>query len=100
MKSAQYRVCISTEIPKAFTGNSPFFYAESKWYRQLYPLYQSNHVLQKTHWILLTSMEASHAELRRGFGIGLQLMANVYIILVTSDTFMADMDFKVHINQE
>lgn len=45
-------------------------------------------------------MEAPHAELRRGFGIILQLMANVYVILVPSDTFMADMDFKVGINQE
>lgn len=45
-------------------------------------------------------MEAPHAELRRGFGITLQLMANVYVILVPSDTFMADMDFKVGINQE
>lgn len=63
-------------------------------------MYYSNYVLQKTHWILLKSMEAPHAELRRGFGITLQLMANVYVILVPSDTFMADMDFKVGINQE
>ncbi|RMC05204.1 hypothetical protein DUI87_18388 [Hirundo rustica rustica] len=39
-------------------------------------------------------MEAPQAELRRGFGITLQLMANVYIILIPSDTFVADMDFK------
>jgi len=45
-------------------------------------------------------MEAPHAKLRRVFGIGLQLVANIYIIVVTSDAFMADMDFKVHINQE
>lgn len=75
-------------------------FVESKCYRQLYQLYYSNHVLQKTHWILLKSMEAPRAELRRGFGITLQLMANVYVTVVSSDTFMAGMDFKVGINQE
>lgn len=45
-------------------------------------------------------MEAPHAELRRGFGITQQLMANVYVILIPLDTFVADMDFKVDINQE
>lgn len=49
---------------------------------------------------LVKPVEAPYAELRRGFGITLQLMATVYIILIPSDTFVADMDFKVGINQE
>lgn len=43
---------------------------------------------------------SSTCRTEKRFGIRLQLMANVYVILVTSDTFMADMDFKVRINQE
>lgn len=47
--------------------------------------------------MLLKSMEAPRAELRRDFDIRLQPMANIYVILVW---YMADMDFKVRIKQE
>lgn len=44
--------------------------------------------------------ESSTCRTEYGFGITLQLMANVYIILILSDTFVADMDFKAGINQQ